>query len=117
MKTKLFLLLAALTFWSCSTEDLPPLNADAVIISLDTPNEYTWSNLDDPNMGWETLANHTGKYSFTLSGNKATLSSKENIISAIYYTNTMDRKGAPLEIHNNTITATLTENGSFKIKY
>lgn len=117
MKTKLILLLGALVLLSCSTEDLPPINADAVIINLDTPNEYIWSNLDDPNMGWETLPNHTGKYSFSLSGNKATLSSKENIVSAIYYTDTMDKEGVALEVINNSVTAQITKNGSFKIKY
>lgn len=114
----LFWFVIAQLLGSCTPEEYPAYNTDVVIIEREDPDTYTWSSWDDPNMGWETLPNGTGKYEFSIDGDRATLTSREIISSATYLNGSLDKTGTPLEVKGKfSVTATLVENGVFKIKY
>src|SRR5690554_6467335 len=84
-------------FTSCSKEDIP-YRTHIVLIDTNEPEVYTWSDWDRPNMGWETVDNATGNYSFMISGDKIMLTSQKPMEDVSFLSGTMDTEGEPLKI-------------------
>lgn len=102
---------------ACSSEPVP-YKTHVVLIDINEPATYTWSDLDDPNMGWVTLANGKGNYSFKIIGKKIVLESGNPIQSAKFLKGTMDTEGEELHIiSKKSIEREVSDNGIFKITF
>jgi hypothetical protein len=56
-KRFLMLAFAATTIISCEKQDLSYPNMEITVFYPDEPNSYLWSDLNNPNMGWEEMNN------------------------------------------------------------
>lgn len=108
---------------SCSTPNLPQEHKELILIDVNNPDVYTFSDLRDLNMGWVELPNGNieegDRYQFWLEGNTVKIQSKQAIKKAEFFRDTLDHKGEELALskEKNYIEGKLSENGIIRIIY
>jgi hypothetical protein len=108
---------------SCSTPNLPPEHKELILIDVNNPDVYTFSDLRDLNMGWVELPNGNieegDRYQFWIEGNTVKIQSRQAIKKAEFFQDTLDHKGEELALskEKNYIEGKLSENGIIRIIY
>jgi hypothetical protein len=80
----IYIAIVILTLTSCSKQELPNQDAHLVLIDLSNEEYYTFSDLNDPYMGWVKVENGEGHYSFSIDGNTITVNSNMPILEAYH---------------------------------
>lgn len=108
---------------SCSTPNLPPEHKELILIDVNNPDVYTFSDLRDLDMGWVELPNGNieegDRYQFWIDGNTVKIQSRQTMKKAEYFNNSLDHRGEELALSKdkNYVEGQVDENGIIRIIY